>query len=367
MNFLYRPQTQYENLGDALISKNLLDILSTQGNVYIDDRGVPSNYIDIICNKSCLKHVNYNANFALLPFKLRLKGEGVTFVFKPGHFFGNTKSLGGWLRIMFLICYFSCLKVIGVEFMRTGVSIGPLKSGYKFYERFLNKISSFTGVRENKSIEYLTENGISKNIHRVKDLAFWSFNNKRSTQTRRLIAFSFRSFGEGIDDEMVHRISDALKNVYEIYKKKNVKYDFISVTQVQRDVDFNGKIKDQLVKKIGEAAVNDYYYEITKESFETLISLYKDTALIFSNRLHALLFAFESGALPIAMGNEKQNFKVKFVLEDTKLVGNFIDITTDDYSEEKTIDQIMKAISENELNRELEQNFEADDFILVRK
>ncbi|VEB69383.1 polysaccharide pyruvyl transferase [Raoultella ornithinolytica] len=73
MNFLYRPQTQYENLGDALISKNLLDILSTQGNVYIDDRGVPSNYIDIICNKSCLKHVNYNANFAPAAIQTKIK------------------------------------------------------------------------------------------------------------------------------------------------------------------------------------------------------------------------------------------------------------------------------------------------------
>ena len=31
MIFLYRPQTQYENLGDALIAKNLLEILENYG------------------------------------------------------------------------------------------------------------------------------------------------------------------------------------------------------------------------------------------------------------------------------------------------------------------------------------------------
>ncbi|WP_164875822.1 polysaccharide pyruvyl transferase family protein, partial [Klebsiella pneumoniae] len=126
----------YENLGDALIAKNLLEILENYGEIYIDDKNVPSNYIEIIKNKACVSHEVYKCHFAFLPIKLRLRGKAVCFVFKPGHFFGDTKSLGGWKRIMLMTAYLTVLKIFGVKFLRTGVSVGPLNSGYMLYERF---------------------------------------------------------------------------------------------------------------------------------------------------------------------------------------------------------------------------------------
>ena len=367
MIFLYRPQTQYENLGDALIAKNLLEILENYGEIYIDDKNVPSNYIEIIKNKACVSHEVYKCHFAFLPIKLRLRGKAVCFVFKPGHFFGDTKSLGGWKRIMIMTAYLTVLKIFGVKFLRTGVSVGPLNSGYMLYERFLNKIINFTGVRENKSIKYLAENGITKNIKKVKDLAFWSLNKEplKLNENQKYIAYSFRSFNSNIDDKMVKRIAVILEKMHEKYKSDGISCKLISVTQVQRDLQFNTKIKEELLSINPTIEVKDYFYNISKESYMELKDIYRETDIIFSNRLHALLYAFESGAYPIAMGNAEQNFKVKYVLEDTLLQDNFIDITVENFTGDEAIKQIFKSRNQN-LTKDINYNMiKISDFIMV--
>ncbi|QGN38816.1 polysaccharide pyruvyl transferase family protein [Klebsiella oxytoca] len=367
MIFLYRPQTQYENLGDALIAKNLLNILSNYGQIYIDDKNVPSNYMDIIKNQACIGHEEYKCHFAFLPFKLRLKGNPVCFVFKPGHFFGDTNSLGGWKRILIMTTYLTLLKLGGIKFIRTGVSIGPLKSGYMFYERFLNRVVSFTGVRENKSIKYLSENGINLNVKKVKDLAFWSLKKEqlKLNEKQKYIAYSFRSFDPSIDAKMARRIATILVNIHNKSKRNGVDCKIISVTQVQRDAKFNSEIKKEIININPSIEIDDYYYDISKESYCKLKEIYSKTNIIFSNRLHALLYAFESGVYPVAMGNAEQNFKVKYVLEDTLLEDNFIDITGINFSDEDITNDIVKSRDRNQLKDINYNTTKITDFIMV--
>ncbi|UAA06223.1 polysaccharide pyruvyl transferase family protein [Klebsiella quasipneumoniae] len=179
--------------------------------------------------------------------------------------------------------YLTLLKICGVKFLRTGVSVGPLNTGYMFYERFLNKIVNFTGVRENKSIKYLAENDITRNIKKVKDLAFWSLNKEKLklNQNQKYIAYSFRSFDSKIDDKMVKRIAVILEKTHAKFKSDGVNCKLISVTQVQRDLDFNTKIKEELISLNPTIEVEDYFYNISKESYIELKNIYSETDIIF--------------------------------------------------------------------------------------
>nr|HCI8324660.1 hypothetical protein [Klebsiella pneumoniae] len=58
--------------------------------------------------------------------------------------------------------------------------------------------------------------------------------------------------------------------------------------------------------------------------------IYKKTKIILSNRLHSLLFAFEYGAYPIAIGDKDENFKVFHVLNDLKMDHIIVNIENDD-------------------------------------
>ncbi|MDA5092277.1 hypothetical protein PGN04_31370, partial [Klebsiella quasipneumoniae subsp. quasipneumoniae] len=134
---------------------------------------------------------------------------------------------------------------------------------------------------------------------------------------------------------------------------------------VQRDLDFNTKIKEELISLNPTIEVEDYFYNISKESYIELKNIYSETDIIFSNRLHALLYAFESGAYPIAMGNAEQNFKVKYVLEDTLLKDNFIDITVENFTGDEAIKQIINTRNEN-LTRDINYKMiKISDFIMV--
>ena len=46
--FFFKIKTQYENLGDALINRELLKVIKGSGEVYIDASHVPDGFLDKI-------------------------------------------------------------------------------------------------------------------------------------------------------------------------------------------------------------------------------------------------------------------------------------------------------------------------------
>lgn len=367
MIFLFRPQTQYENLGDAYIAKNLIEILSKKGTVYIDDKGVPDEYLEIIMNSSSLKVSQTGKHFMILPFILRMQKNNVQYVFKPGHLYGGTNALGGWRRILSMLLYFSILRVFGVKLLKTGVSIGPLSGGYKFYEKMINKLSSFTGVRENKSFEYLNELKV-KNNTRVRDLAFYSFPTQLDEQKseREYLSFSFRKLENSkcsINEnaEKIATILYNLKLLIELKHKKNIKIALI--TQVQRDHQFNEMISECLEQR-GYRVEKKLYYEISRESYSEISCLYSKSMFVVSNRLHALLFGLNYGAFPIGVGDEKENFKVKYILDDTNLNNTFFNIDSLEKIESMA-QQILSTYDENDIKNAYQSGKLEDNYIVV--
>ncbi|MEC5101730.1 polysaccharide pyruvyl transferase family protein [Raoultella ornithinolytica] len=352
MILFYKPTTQYENLGDALIAKNLLAILSLQGNVCVLTEGIPKGFIEIIKNNNC-KNLS-KIQFVILPFVYRLLRKEVSFVYKPGHLFGGDKEYGRGLKSIIKNLYINLLHYSGVKIIKTGVSVGPLEGGFLKAERNISEKAYIYGVREDYSLKFVTENSFKK-YKRVSDLAFYSIVKNRKKYAgldKDNICFSFRPFKNSTItlQEQAKILAEAIVRIAEANKISKI----YNVTQVQTDLSFNNLIEEKLSEY--NFNIGKYYYNINAESFNELGELYKNCKVILSNRLHSLLYAFEHGAHPIAIGNKVENFKVIHVLTDLNMKNIVVNIENDLLDEGELHEAINAQINSN-------NNWLADDLI----
>ncbi|MCL8068229.1 polysaccharide pyruvyl transferase family protein [Klebsiella quasipneumoniae] len=326
MFLFYKPTTQYENLGDALIAKNLLDILSKKGTIFLLTEDIPKGFVDIIKNDNCVGVGKIK--FALMPLVYRLLNRDVAFVYKPGHLFGGSKEYGTGIKALLKTNYVNVLHFIGVKIIKTGVSVGPLSGSFLKAEMNISAKSYIYGVREDYSLKFVKDNSFKK-YKRVSDLAYYSILKNREKYLdgkRDTISYSFRPYKKSnLPPELqAKKIASAILDVASQNSIKIVN----NITQVQTDIVFNNLIEKELIAN--GLIVTKYYYDITKTSFEALGDIYKKTKIILSNRLHSLLFAFEYGAYPIAIGDKDENFKVFHVLNDLKMDHIIVNIENDD-------------------------------------
>lgn len=326
MQFFYNPYTQYENLGDALIAKNLLTILSEKGSIKLNTSSVPTNFLDIIKNDKC-ESIPSSFSFLLAPFLLRLKGKQAGFVFKPGHLYGGSAGIGGAKGFAFKMFYVFLLNLFGVKIYKTGVSIGPFDGLYLKYEKYVSKVSTFYGVRDDYSLEYAKQNNF-KNFQRIADLGYFheqtNIPKSNIEQGYRSLCFTFRSFSSLSlsEQEQADKLALIIKQVFD---DKPEITSVNCVTQVQRDYDFNTLIINAL-NKLGVNVNSNYKYDITLDSYNKIANIYSSCDLMLSNRLHALIYASDYGATPVAIGDPVENFKVKYVLDDFQGDSCFLDV-----------------------------------------
>lgn len=324
MQFFYNPHTQYENLGDALIAKNLLSILSKKGNIQLKSSSIPKNFLDIIKNDNC-EEVSSGFSFLLKPFLFRLSGKQVGYVFKPGHLFGNSESIGGVKGFAFKMFYVFLLNLFGIKIYKTGVSIGPFSGLYLKYERYIASVSTFYGIRDDFSIEYAKDNSFSK-FTRIADLGYFkeSSENFKPVGGERSLCFTFRKFSTLAlsEQEQVDKLALIIKQIFD----DNAEITSINcVTQVQRDHEFNHLIINAL-NKLGVNVSVNYKYDITPTSYSEIAKIYSSCDIMLSNRLHALIYASDYGATPVAIADPVENFKVKYVLDDYHGRYYFLDV-----------------------------------------
>ncbi|HBZ3645665.1 TPA: polysaccharide pyruvyl transferase family protein, partial [Klebsiella pneumoniae] len=160
MFLFYKPTTQYENLGDALIAKNLLDILSKKGTIFLLTEDIPKGFVDIIKNDNCVGISK--VKFALMPLVYRLLNRDVAFIYKPGHLFGGSKEYGTGIKALLKISYVNVLHFIGVKIIKTGVSVGPLSGSFLKAEMNISAKSYIYGVREDYSLKFVEGNSFKK-------------------------------------------------------------------------------------------------------------------------------------------------------------------------------------------------------------
>ncbi|MCK8077189.1 polysaccharide pyruvyl transferase family protein [Vibrio sp. 1CM2L] len=300
--FYISLRTQYENLGDLLITRSIVDMLAKQKrNIILNIRGVPDCYIDSFCYKPLPDNVSFTGEF--IPDFKGIKFKNL--LVNPGGYSGiKTKRLA-FKRLLQTI-YFAFFKLKGARVIREPYSIS--NSGTSLYnriDRFRDVICSVNLVRDNSSLIISAGNSVY-----CPDLCFYFFD-------ERDMIFSQLSEGGNRDKITISlRYDRFFGSDFNMDKYSNDGFEISYVSQVNFDDELNNRLAIQ-------SNTTCLLYDTScPNTISQITDLYSRSKYIISNRLHVLLLGMINGAIPLAIVDYEKDRKIIDLFETIGLSGN---------------------------------------------
>lgn len=329
--FYYNPITQYENMGDLLINKSLLDLLRPYGTIIIDDLNKPKWFIDklkrqqdIIVSERCPNWTGKYLEDHLL--KNRHPDDECYQIFVPGD-----KSRKGFKKALSSLDHFYKLvrqKKGGCKSIRLGFSLGDFDAANLITESFYSSAFYAYGIRDSLSMRRARTFRF-RNTFYFPDLA-WAYQESNHSASNpfneggKYIVLSFRANKVRTAHEpaylvpVIAKLKTLLKTTLFDGAKIVISY------QVAFDRDACMQLRDALQNDL------NVYFLDKLLSIEEAVSLYRGAELTISNRLHVLLLAAVSEGLAIPFVNAGHNKKITGIYRDNDLFDIVIDYTEND-------------------------------------
>lgn len=325
----YSLRTQYENLGDLIINKTLLNELRKYGELIVDDQGVPEWFCQELGitaeERAGKRELKFNILVLLSGTKTFFQpGVKTYLVTPPGHIYNSTAIT--WTHAVKTVASAFLLSVLGVRACRFGASIGPFLGLAQLVEKMQSQFMHFYSVRDTISETYARSIGVQR-VEMFPDLAWLiepQLNNKAVTSSNDYVVFSFRESSHNLDDSdnyknCLYKMLDAIVDLACNKWKKNLAISY----QVDRDRKVCQDIKSRY-----QNSCNVTFIEEKVDSL-SMRSLYGNASMVFSNRLHVLMFAMASGSCPIAVVDAAKHNKIIGIFADAGLSQLIIDIEKD--------------------------------------
>ncbi len=326
-NFIFcNARTQYENLGDLIINKTLLSKLRNYGKLIVDTRGVP----DWFCEELEISvDEQYNTGVGFYPlvllFGLRVlvnSNSQVYLIGTPGGHNGSGLT-ENWIGQIKSLVWFFVFRIIGVRICWFGASIESFSRMREMFEKWKSNFMHFYSVRDSISKDYGTKIGI-KRLASFPDLAWLMETPPASDEPVKVdgdyVIFSFRKPPQSVADTVEYKndLYTALDTIVKLVCGEWSKKLVISY-QVTRDYEFCKEIRDRY---------KDYCDVIFIErqiDSQCVYNLYSRAFMVFSDRLHVLLFTMVCGSLPVAVIDLAIYSKITGIFLDAKLMQLVID------------------------------------------
>jgi polysaccharide pyruvyl transferase WcaK-like protein len=301
-------KTQFDNLGDVLINRELALALANRAETYIDFSRCPSSFRAAMNVEA---HPNIRSLVRLGSVRLlytviskRLSGRPCFYFLNPGGLGGKELTAKQSLTASAYNIVLLALKRIGVKNCIVGVSYDRLMKRNRWVTAVRHAAMHVVAVRDNLSVANLKRDGVRVD-QVVPDLSFLSFSGKHIAPNRSAIAFSFR-----FDKSDADAIESFVLQTAEKHQARRLKF----VAQVARDAKPMHAIAERVAATglVVESVDGWASFDITNDA-------YHDTAVVYSNRLHALLMAAYVGATPIAVVAPHANEKIVGLFSDLGL------------------------------------------------
>ncbi|MBD2436526.1 polysaccharide pyruvyl transferase family protein [Nostoc sp. FACHB-110] len=348
------PETQYENLGDLIIIKVLLKNLRNYGKLVINDRNLPQWFcqeLEIQESERASKHgkkfISVMLNYAIKNL-LQWQQNNIYYVLTPGHRF--SKSISNVLEYFIYLVQkikdliiLALLKTFNFRICRFGVSIGPFSKIDEFAEKLQSEFMYFYSVRDTKSENYAQKIGINK-VKIFPDLAWLlKIPNTSSSLIKsndEYVIFSFRESTHPLDKSNTYRnhlfsVLDEIVDIVCIQWQKKLLISY----QVDLDFEFCQEISDRYKEKYPVIFINE------RINSQKMYDLYSQAYMIFSNRLHVLMFGTICGSIPVAVVDKAKHDKIIGIYSDAGLMPQVIDIS----SSENILDRLSKMAANTDL------------------
>jgi hypothetical protein len=322
--FFLRVKTQFGNLGDALINRELFRLLGSHGSLVINLSAAPPRFqawidegIPDAANRTGA--VGYWLRLIWRLMRRPLGSGDLWVVLNPGGYVGEVgriamigKLLGG-LRLRILRSLGCKTMLIGVSYER----LGPrLLRALRVQSRNLN----IHAPRDSRTAAYCDANAIAY-TEIFPDLAFaLPHRSSPAAQGTRALA-SFRQ-QPGLDP--IDILRDLLPTGYELHFASQVGSDFSYQTRLFED--WTGMDNRSSLLRFDD-------------SIESARRAYASYEIVYSNRLHALLLAMSSGAMAVPVLAPGQSQKIRGVFEDLGLGSRIIEAGGTETKTETNLDK----------------------------
>jgi Polysaccharide pyruvyl transferase len=347
----FHVHTQYENLGDMVINRNLLFLLREHGEVIVNDKDTPDYFLnDLGVTKSELFSNSYQGRFflQLLFTAIKVGRKRQIYLFTPpGHKLsrsGDSKFKPLALSLVTVI-----LTIFGVRVCEVGVSIGSFSWAKKLGERIKSGFMHFYGVRDRLSREIGGNYGI-KNLSLVTDLSLAyplilphnkqyfvkELSDYVDENLKGLGEYLVISFRVDTTDPKTRNYAEKLTN-YIIEVTKRLKLPIVLCYQVTRDRDYMFELSEKLSALGHTVKLLDKQLDLA-----TAEIVYSRSSYVLSNRLHVLLFAALVDAFPVAIINPADNKKISALFSDAGISELILDV---EFNEADKIDLSLNLLS----------------------
>ncbi|MDJ0555957.1 MAG: polysaccharide pyruvyl transferase family protein [Microcoleaceae cyanobacterium MO_207.B10] len=328
------------NQGDLVLTKVLLLQLRKHGKLIVNDLEVPEWYCQQLDLRDEERSSFYHKNFALMIWLYGLKALfqpnlKVYLILRPGHFYGNSTKLGN--KMLLGALYYHLMRLIKVRICRFGTSIESLSKRLEIAEKLRASAMYFYSVRDSISKNYALKIGISQ-VHFFPDMAWflqkrysnddlkWLMQvpnaNKKSLHfDSPYVIFSFRNKYKEFDSSDYQ--SNLLEVLDEIVKLicNDWGYQIVICYQVDSDYKFSKTLMNRYQDDYNMNFIEDYI-----DSY-SMYDLYGQASMVFSNRLHTLMFAMFCGALSIPIINKIKEQKINGIFSDAGLEEVILDVS----------------------------------------
>jgi polysaccharide pyruvyl transferase WcaK-like protein len=311
-------KTQFENVGDALINREMIELAAKNSQVYVDLSRCPESF------KNTLNLTSNNINLVSGSFALFHKmimksfNNNQAFYFlSPGGYLGEIEGKEFISKYINAGILFFLTKVFKVKICHIGVSYERIGSKFIKLLSRRSKLLHKHLLRDEISKSYADKNKIQNN-GTMPDLAFNIFiNEPNKVVNSKKICFSFRT------DQYKDQFNDVKNFIINLSKKLPTDTKFKFFAQVERDVS-NMQALTDIVNSFPDLNAS---FESSVRSLQECYSFYDDCDLIISNRLHVLLMGGSRAGriLPCVYGDH--NMKIRGIMDSLGLTENVQDLS----------------------------------------
>lgn len=304
--FCFSLKTQFDNIGDILINRELIIESIRAGDTLVDASRCPREFFDSLDISP--RYVYHSSLLFLLNvLKEKIRGRTVYYFLNPGGLGGDLSARSIVASIIYSVILFG-FKILGIRVTHVGFSMAPVSGKERFAAKLRSKACWKVLPRDKSSGRYL--HSIGGNVDGFfPDLAFLN-NTMTKSEKNGDIVVSFRF--DGKHSIGFRQAELLLESIFSDCREERV----IFYCQVDRDSE---KLKE-LYNKFSHLKNSVYLHN--SSDFNVARDVYGKASYVVSNRLHCLLMGALSGAIPVATITRVNGCKIYSLFSDLNMTDN---------------------------------------------
>lgn len=323
----YKTTADFDNTGEVLIYKSLLNFLRPYGEVIVNDgQSIQPKFLSRI-GVTDEERLSHHTTLSFIPYMFLtalmglFKKHEVYFVTGVGeHDISGLKAI---IKNLAAFTFLFCLRLTGVKVVRIGMSMrlgGVIEC---LSERMLSWMFNHYYVRDSISFSNCNKAGVTK-CKMAPDLS-WGYQShfRDKGSMRKDVYMSFRYYCETKENSDSYReqLVKAVKLLVP-HIADTIDGNVVFCYQCDEDYIFMSEIYEQLSYVKNLKLCNELI------TFDNAAKFYSKAIYILSNRLHVLLLGYKYGAPTICLSDIEKHRKIHGIFSDNGLQEVLLDIHT---------------------------------------